>query len=119
MSKPRWALRLGKWGPVKPDFWRIWHANKESLQKNGYSVRKNENGQWETRYIPPGWPPVKPYAVFVPTGMKASICFKCGHVKLIQTNEDTRTAQCAVGRSIPIERHATLDAMENVKKIFA
>jgi hypothetical protein len=65
-------------GPVKPDFWRIWHANKDSLQKNGYSVRKNENGQREVRYIPPqrsGWPPVKPNPIFVPIGMQASLCF--------------------------------------------
>jgi hypothetical protein len=81
MSKPKWALRHGKWGPVKPDFWSIWHANKESLQKNGYSVRKNENGQWEVRYFPPdksGWPTFKSDPIFVPTGMKASVCFKCG-----------------------------------------
>jgi hypothetical protein len=98
MSKPKWARRQGKWGPVKPDFWRIWHANKDSLQKNGYSVRKNENGQWEVRYIPPqksDWPPAKPNPIFVPTGMKASICFKCGHVKLIKANvEHTNCTLC-------------------------
>ena len=60
MSKPKWALRHGKWGPVKPDFWRIWQENRESLKKNGYEVRKNLNGQWEVRYLSPdkrGWPP--------------------------------------------------------------
>src|SRR2546428_9254719 len=84
MSRPKWARHHGKWGPVKPDFWRIWHNNKDSLKKNGYEVRKNENGQWEVRYIrPQPWPSFKPEPVSVPAGMKASICFKCGHVKLI------------------------------------
>jgi hypothetical protein len=45
MSKPGWARHNGKWGPVKPDFWRIWHDNKDSLKKSGYEVRKNDNGQ--------------------------------------------------------------------------
>ena len=70
MSKPKWAPRHGEWGPVKPGFWRIWHANKESLQNNGYSIRKNEKGQWEVRFIPDtkmGWPPVpKPEPTVVP-----------------------------------------------------
>jgi hypothetical protein len=91
MSKPKWARHNGKWGPVKPDFWRIWHENKDSLKKNGYSVRENENGQWEVRYIPrdkSGWPDFKPESVLVPAGMKASICFKCGHVKLINAGDE-------------------------------
>jgi hypothetical protein len=91
MSKPKWAPRNGKWGPVKPGFWDLWHANKVPLQKAGYSVRKNENGQWEVRFIPPeksGWPPLKPDTIFVPSGMKASICFRCGHVKLIKTTDE-------------------------------
>jgi hypothetical protein len=90
MSKPKWAPRHGKWGPVKPEFWPVWHANKESLQKSGYSVRKDENGQWEVQYISPEkskWPPVRSNPVFVPTGKKASLCFNCGHVKLIDANE--------------------------------
>ena len=90
MSKPKWAPRHGKWGPVKPGFWDIWHANKDSLQKNGYSVRKGENGQWEARFIPPeksGWPPPKPNPIFVPAGMKASICLRCGHVNLIKITD--------------------------------
>ena len=85
ISKPKWARHNGKWGPVKPDFWRIWHANKESLKKNGYEVRRNDNGQYEVRYIPPPkWPPVGASPILVPEGMKASICFKCGHVRLIK-----------------------------------
>jgi hypothetical protein len=87
MSKPKWAPRHGKWGPVRPGFWDIWHANKDSLQKNGYSVRKNENGQWGVRFIPrekSDWPPPKPDRIFVPTGMKASIC---GHVSLIKVTD--------------------------------
>lgn len=62
MSKPRWAPRHAKWGPVKPGFWPIWHANKDSLRDNGYSVRKNEDRQWQVRFVPgtyKGWPPVK------------------------------------------------------------
>jgi len=101
MSKPKWARRHGKWGPVKPGFWRIWHANKDSLQKNGYSVRKNENGQWEVRYIPPeksGWPPVKPSPTFVPEGMKASICLKCGHVKLIKVDDEHKACTLCGGK---------------------
>jgi hypothetical protein len=85
MSKPRWAPRHRKWGPVKPGFWNIWHPNKESLKRNGYSVRRNDNGEWEVRYVPVGKAelPSKPDAIFVPTGTKASLCLKCGHVKLI------------------------------------
>ncbi|CCD86686.1 protein of unknown function [Bradyrhizobium sp. ORS 285] len=41
-----------KWGPVKPSFWPIWHANKDSLRDKGYSVRKNEDGQWQVRFVP-------------------------------------------------------------------
>jgi hypothetical protein len=76
---------------VNPEFWPIWQANKDTLQKNGYSVRKNENDQWEVRFIPPeksGWPPIKSNPIFVPTGMKASICLKCGHIKLIKINDE-------------------------------
>jgi hypothetical protein len=102
MSKPRWALRHGKWGPVKPDFWQIWHANKETLMANGYSVRKNENGQWEVRYIPGekfGWLPVKPEApLSVPTGMKASICFRCGHAKLIKATDKHKDCTLCGGK---------------------
>jgi hypothetical protein len=93
MSKPRprWAPRYGKWGPVKPGFWAIWHANKQSLQDNGYAVRKNDNGQWEVRFdgdVRKGWPPVKkPEPIFVPAGMKASICPKCGHSRVIPRTE--------------------------------
>ena len=89
MSKPKWARHNGKWGPVKPDFWRIWHANKELLKKNGYEVRRNDNGQYEVRYIPPPkWPPVGASPILVPEGMKASICFKCGHVRLIKMTDE-------------------------------
>jgi hypothetical protein len=92
MSKPRWAPRHGKWGPVKPGFWNVWHANKDSLQQNGYSVRKTESGKWEVRFIPgtkSGWPPTpKPDATVVPPGMKASICLTCGHVKLIKVTDE-------------------------------
>jgi hypothetical protein len=91
MSKPKWASRHGKWGPVKPDFWRIWNDNKESLKKNGYDVRKNPNGQWEVRYLPPdkrGWPPFKPDPLFVPAGMKASVCLRCGHARLIKAGDE-------------------------------
>jgi hypothetical protein len=91
MSKPKWAPRHGKWAAVKPGFWSIWHANKDTLQKNGYSVRKSESGNWEVRFIPTdgsGWPPpAKPDAIFVPAGMKASICMKCGHVRLIKLSD--------------------------------
>jgi hypothetical protein len=88
MSKPKWAKRHGKWGPVKPDFWAIWHANKESLKKGGYEVRKNPNGQWEARFLPQqGWPPYNPDAILVPIGMKASVCWKCGHVRLIKATD--------------------------------
>ena len=48
MSKPRWAPRHAKWGPVKPGFWPIWHANRDTLRDNGYSVRKNDEGQWQS-----------------------------------------------------------------------
>jgi hypothetical protein len=91
MSKPKWAPRHEKWGPVKPGFWDIWHANKESLQKNGYSVRRNDLGQWEVRFVArnkSGWPVPKQSPVFVPTGMKASICFRCGQVQLIKITEE-------------------------------
>jgi hypothetical protein len=91
MSKPKWALRHGKWGPVKPEFWRIWHENKDSLKKNGYSVRKNPNGQWEVRFDPlwrSGGPPFKLDPIFVPGGMKASLCFRCGHVRLIEAGSE-------------------------------
>src|SRR5258708_32738030 len=53
MSKPKWARHNGKWGPVKPDFWRLWQNNKDSVKKAGYEVRKNHNGQREIRCIPP------------------------------------------------------------------
>jgi hypothetical protein len=90
---------------VKPEFWPLWHANKKSLQNNGYSVRKSENGEWEVRFIPPkksGWPPFKPAPVFIPTGMKASMCFKCGHVKLIKAEEAHR--DCALcGEKIKVD----------------
>lgn len=59
MAKPRWAPRHAKWGPVKPGFWAVWHANKQTLQDGGYSVRKNDNRQWEVRFVPgikKGWP---------------------------------------------------------------
>lgn len=104
MSKPKWARRGGKWTPVKPDFWEIWHANKESLKKSGYSVRLNENGQWEVRYLPPakrGWPPYKPEPIFVSAGKKASICFKCGHVKLINVEEEHRDCTLCGGKIYP------------------
>src|SRR5258706_14816370 len=94
MSKPKWAPRHGKWGPVQPGFLDIWRANKDSLQKNGFSVRKSESGQWEVRFIPGtkfGWPPTpKPDPIIVTIGMKASICLKCGHVKLIKITDEHR-----------------------------
>jgi hypothetical protein len=92
-SRPRWAPRYGKWGPVKPGFWAIWHANKESLQDNGYAVRKNIDGQWEVMFGPSnnrkkGWPPVKkPDPIVVPPDMKASICPNCGHTRIIPRTE--------------------------------
>src|SRR5258708_2739394 len=106
MSKPRWAPRHGKWGPVKPGFWRIWHANKETLQNNGYAVRKNENGRWEVRFVPGtkmGWPLApKPEPIVVPPGMKASICPKCGHSRLIKITEAHK--DCSIcGDRIPPE----------------
>ena len=91
MSKPKWAPRHGEWGPVKPEFCAIWHANKDSLQKNGYAARKDDRGQWEVRFVPGtkgAWPPAaKPDPIVVPAGMKASICLRCGHVKLIKTTD--------------------------------
>ena len=35
-----------------------------------------------------GWPPFKPSAVWVPAGKKASLCFRCGHVRLIELGDD-------------------------------
>lgn len=108
MSKPRprWAPRYGKWGPVKPGFWAVWHANKQSLQDNGYAVRKNENGQWEVKFdgdVRKGWPPVqKPEPVFVPVGMKASICPNCGQTRVIPLAEAHK--DCGIcGDRIPPE----------------
>jgi hypothetical protein len=53
--------------PVRPALlYRVTNF-AHSLQKNGHSVRKNENGQREVRYIPPqksGRPPVKPNPIF-------------------------------------------------------
>ena len=96
------APRHGKWGPVKPGFWDIWHANKEPLQKNGYSVRKSESGEWEVRFIPGtkmGWPPTpKPDPIVVPSGMKASLCLKCGHVKLITADDEQRACTLCGGK---------------------
>ena len=63
--------------------------------------RRNENGQWEVRYIPPeksGWPPVKPSPIFVQIGMKASICFKCGHVKLIKADDEHKACMLRGGK---------------------
>jgi hypothetical protein len=106
MSKPRWAPRHAKWGPVKPGFWPIWHANKDSLRDNGYSVRKNEDGQWQVRFVPgthKGWPPVKkPDPIFVPVGMKASVCPNCGHTRVIPRAEAHK--DCGIcGDRIPPE----------------
>jgi hypothetical protein len=85
-----------EWAPVAPEFWRIWHASKHALKKKGYSVRKNENGEWEVRYNPPksSSPLGKGSAVFIPTEMKASICFGCGHVEVI--NVDDKHRDCAL-----------------------
>lgn len=101
MSKPRWAKRGGKWCPVEPEFWEIWHKNKDSLKASGYSVRLNRNGQWEVRYIRPAkesWPPYKPEALFVPAGMKASICLKCGHAKLIDVEQEHKDCTLCGGK---------------------
>ncbi len=91
MSKPRWAPRHAKWGPVKPGFWIIWHANKETLRDNGYAIRKNDDGQWQVRFFPgtkKGWPPlIKPAPIVVPLGMKASICPNCGQTRVIPRTE--------------------------------
>lgn len=106
MSKPRWAPRHGKWGPVKPGFWAIWHANKETLRDNGYAVHKNDDGQWLVRFVPgthKGWPPVqKPEPIVVPAGMKASICPNCGHSRVIPRTEPHK--DCGIcGDRIPPE----------------
>lgn len=106
MSKPRWAPRHAKWGPVKPGFWAIWHANKEPLRDNGYAVRKNDDGQWQVRFVPgthKGWPPVqKPEPIVVPPGMKASICPNCGHSRVIPRTEPHK--DCGIcGDRIPPE----------------
>ena len=105
MSKPRWAPRHAKWGPVKPGFWPIWNANKDSLRDNGYSVRKNEDRQWQVRFVPgtyKGWPPVKkPEPIFVPAGMKAS-CPNCGQTRVIPRTEAHK--DCGIcGDRIPPE----------------
>jgi hypothetical protein len=105
-ARPRWAPRYGKWGPVKPGFWGIWHANKESLRDNGYAVRKNEDGQWQVRFEPSirkGWPPVKkPEPIVVPAGMKASVCPNCGHSRIIPSLEPHK--DCGIcGDQIPPE----------------
>src|ERR1700733_701778 len=90
MSKPKskWAPRNGEWGPIQPGFWQIWHANKKSLQDNGYSIRKDDNGQWQVKWTADtrkGWPPpAKPEPIVVPPDMKASWCMKCGHTLLIK-----------------------------------
>lgn len=105
MSKPRWARRGGKWCPVETEFWQIWHANKDTLKNSGYTVRLNENGQWEVRYLRPakrGWPPYKPVQpIFVPAGKKASICFRCGHVKLINVEDEHKDCTLCGGKINP------------------
>ena len=93
MSKPKWAPHNGKWALVKPKFWSVWHANKESLRKSGYELRKTETGEWQIRYIASvkdEWPERNPKSVFVPFGSKASLCLKCGNVDLIDRNENHR-----------------------------
>lgn len=82
-QRSKWAPHDGSWGPVKPGFWEIWRNNKKSLKNNGYSVRLSDTGEWQVRFTPPGWPAHKREAVFVPQGMKASLCLKCGQVRLI------------------------------------
>lgn len=97
MSRPKWASHTGKWSPVKPSFWEIWHAQKDSLRKNGYEVRKNPNGQWEVRFTPlgkRGWPPYKPSPAWVPSGKKASVCFRCGHARIVE--QDAEHKDCGM-----------------------
>lgn len=102
MPNPKWAPRRGQWGPVKPGFWDVWHANKKSLQRNGYSVRFHD-GQWQVRYVPgmvDGWPPrTEPEATYVPSGMKASICLKCGNVRVIKLADPHKDCMC--GDKVP------------------
>lgn len=116
MTKPKskWAPRNGEWGPIKPGFWDIWHANKKSLQDNGYSIRKDDNGQWQVRWVPgikKGWPEItKPEPVTVPAGLKASICMKCGNVRLIKFDEPHK--DCGIcGEKIAPAAVATEGAM--------
>jgi hypothetical protein len=55
------------------------------------TTERRDSAEWQVRSIPPDTPPsptIKPNAVFVKNGFKASLCLECAHVDLIPANED-------------------------------
>jgi hypothetical protein len=101
---PKWAPHNQSWGPIKPGFWDLWHAQRLNFQRAGYEVRKSETGEWQVRFVPvnnPPWPPVNPTTVFVKKGFKASICLECGKVDLISADSEHKACTFCGAKADP------------------
>jgi hypothetical protein len=74
---------------IMPPEFKVW--NKNDAQGAHSLVRSptehGDSSKWQVRCISPS-PPIKPNAVFVKNGFKASLCLECAQVDLIPANED-------------------------------
>jgi hypothetical protein len=80
---------------IRAEEFKVWNENEAQRLHDVVTTttERRDSAEWQVLSNPPS-PPIKPNAVFVKNGSKASLCLECGQVDLIPADEERRP--CAV-----------------------